>query len=101
MVIVLYNPAMFEQLEIDNKSDHLTASWRRYPPFPPLMGCYNPPFYGKNGVVDAIFVVNSGFEKVLPFLVEDRTIVGHQNEPFCRERKAIFVEGFQGTVWFL
>ena len=30
------------------------------------------------------FVVNSGFEKALPFFVEDIIILGHQNEPFCR-----------------
>ena len=39
------------------------------------------------------FVVNSGFEKALPFFVEDIRyniiFFGHQNEPFCKERKAI------------
>ena len=49
----------------------------------------NLPFYGKNGVVGDHFVVNSGFEKALPFFVEDIRILGHQNEPFCKERKAI------------
>ena len=43
----------------------------------------------QNGVGGCHFVVNSRFEKVLPFFVEDIIIFGHQNEPFCKERKAI------------
>ena len=43
----------------------------------------------KNGVGGCHFVVNSGFEKALPFFVEDSIIFGHQNEPFRKERKTI------------
>ena len=46
-------------------------------------------FVEKNGVGGCHFVVNIGFEKALPFFVEDIITFGHQNEPFCMEPKAV------------
>ena len=46
------------------------------------------------------FVVNSGFEKALPFLVEDIIIIlGHQNNQSVRDEK-FFFRGFSGHSLF-